>query len=73
MLGGKSICFRKRDPSACMMIYILLVQTLQLQLQSILIYLLNITLTAKSVLHISQFVRCMVAALYHIAVELKKM
>ena len=55
-----------------MMIHILLVQTLQLQLQSVLICLVNVTLTTKSSLHISQFVSHMVA-IYYTAVGLEKM
>ena len=57
MLGRISICHRKCDPSDCMMIHILLVHTLQLQLQSVLICLINVTLTAKSAVHTSQFMR----------------
>ena len=38
-----------------MMIQILLVQSLQLQLQSVLMCLVNVTLTTKSLLHTSQF------------------
>ena len=72
MLGGISICLRKHDPSACMMIHILLVQMLQLQLRSVLICLVNVTLTAKSTLHISQFVRRM-ADIYYTAGGLEKM
>ena len=72
MLGGISICLRKQDPSAYMMIHILLVQTLQLQLQSILICLVNVTLTAKTSLHISQFSRRMVVAVYYTVVGLEK-
>ena len=55
-----------------MMIHILLVQTLQLQLQSVLICLVNVTLTTKFALHISQFARHM-AAIYYTAVGLEKM
>ena len=55
-----------------MMIYILLVHTLQLQLQSVFICLVNVTLTAKSTLQISQFVRH-TADIYYTAVGLEKM
>ena len=55
-----------------MMIHILLVQTLQLQLQSVLICLVNVTLTAKTSLHTSQFERPMAAAVYHTVVGLEK-
>ena len=55
-----------------MMIHILLVQTLRLQLQSILICLVNVTLTAKSALHTSQFMS-RTAAIYHTALGLEKM
>ena len=72
MLGGISICLRKLDLSACMMIHILLVQKLQLQSQSVLIYLANLTLTAKSALHISHFTRQTAAALYYTTVGLEK-
>ena len=71
MLGGISIYLRKRDPSACMMIHILLVQRIQVQLQYVLICLVNITLTAKSALHTSQFVR-RIADIYYTAVGLEK-
>ena len=55
-----------------MMIHILLVHTLQLKLRSVLICLVNVNLTAKSVLHTSQFARHTVA-LNYTAVELEKM
>ena len=55
-----------------MMIHILLVQTLQLQLQSVLICLVNVTLTAISALHTYQFSKYMVA-IYYTAVGLEKM
>ena len=70
---GISICLRKHDPSACKMIHIILVQMLQLQSQSILICIVNITLIAKSALHVSHFVRWTMAALYYIAVGIEKM
>ena len=70
MLGGLSICLRKRDPSAHMMIHILFVVTLQLQSQSTLICLVNVTLTTKSTQHTSQFARH-TTTMYYIAVELE--
>ena len=51
-----SICLRKRDPSACMIIHILFIQTSQLHSRSVLICLLSITLTTKSASHTSQFI-----------------
>ena len=59
MLGGISICLRKHDPSAGMMIYIFIEHMLQLQPQSIIICPINVTLTAKSEVHILQFPRIM--------------
>ena len=70
MLGGISICLRKHELSACMMIHILLVQTLQLQSRSELICLVNVTLTAKSVLHTLQFARRTAVAIYCTALGL---
>ena len=68
-----SICLRKHNPSACMMIHIFSVHTLQLQSQSFLICFVNITLTAKSTLHTSQFARFMApAAIYHTVIGLEK-
>ena len=61
------------DPSDFMMIHIPLVHMLQLQLQSVLICLVNVTLTVKSALHISQFARRTALAIYHTAVGLKRM
>ena len=55
-----------------MMIHILLVQTLQLHLQYVLICLVNVTLTAKTSLHTSQFVRPMAVAIYYTVVGLEK-
>ena len=55
-----------------MMIHILLVQTLQLQLQSVLICLVNVTLTAKTSLHTLQFARHMAAAVYYTVLGLEK-
>ena len=55
-----------------MMIHILLVQTLQLQLQSVLICLVNVTLTAKTSLHTLLFARRMAAAVYYTVVGLQK-
>ena len=57
MLGGISICHRKRDPSACMIIHILFLQMSQLHSRSVLMCLVNLTLTTKSASHTSQFVR----------------
>ena len=39
---------------------------------TIAIHLVNVTLTTKSALHISQFVRHKAAALYHIAIGIEK-
>ena len=55
-----------------MMIHILLVQTLQLHLQYVLICLVNVTLTAKTSLHTSQFARPMAVAVYYTVVGLEK-
>ena len=68
MFGGISICLRKRDPSACMMIHILLVHMLQLQSRSILICLVNVTLKV----HLTYIAVRSTAALYHTAVGLVK-
>ena len=71
MLGGINICLRKRDPSACMIIHILFVQTSQLHSQSVLICLVNVTITAKSALYTSQFKRH-TSDVYYTAVGLEK-
>ena len=54
------------------MIHILLVHLLQLQSRSVLIYLVNVTLIAKSALHIFHFARRTEAAVYYTAVGLEK-
>ena len=54
-----------------MIIHILFIQTLQLHSPSVLIYLVNVTLTTKSTSHILQFVGPM-ADIYHTAVGLEK-
>ena len=71
MLGGIIICLRKRDPSAYMIIHILFVQMLQLHSQSVLICIVNITLTTKYALHTLQFARG-TADIYYTTVGLEK-
>ena len=72
MLGRISICLRKRVPLASVMNLILLVQMLQLQSQSVLICLVDVTLTANSILNILQFARRTAPAIYYTAVGLEK-
>ena len=68
MLGRISICLRKHDPSAFIIIYILFVQTLQLHWQSV----LYVLLTAKFESHTLHFER-ETADIYYTAVGLEKM
>ena len=57
ILEGINICLTIHDPSAYIIFYILYVEILQLHLQSVLICLVNVTLTTKSALHTSQFAK----------------
>ena len=54
MLGGISICLRKCDPSTCMIIHIPFLQMFQLYWRSVLICLVNVTLTTKTTLYTLQ-------------------